>query len=252
MQEQIDRGNVLNARLLQERKGLELRLVCLRGCYVPQSLSSLSLSLSVGLSLSLALSLGLSLSLSLSLGLSRSLARARARSLFPKTVNQTVNRNPEQEKYEAADGGSAPKNWLSETAVGSQVHTCTSNWVFDAQPRATHAQGAGSPLRGTPNALNLIHVVRKLLINPDHTNPMAAEQATLRAGRGARTAGSSRDDVSRDYQWCCLLCYTTEWPKQRFEPLEGVREILAAREKEVKRHFNVSMDGDATRKEARR
>jgi hypothetical protein len=216
------------------------------------SLFSVSLSVRGSLSLSRSLSGSLSLSLSLWVSLARSLARARARSLFPKTVNQTVNQNPEQEKYEAADGGAAPKNWLSETAVGSQVHTCTSNWVFVAQPRATHAQGAGSPLRGTPNALNLIHVVRKLLINPDHTNPMAAEQATLRAGRGARTAGSSRDDVSRDYQWCCLLCYTTEWPKQRFEPLEGVREILAAREKEVKRHFNVSMDGDATRKEARR
>ena len=85
MQEQIDRGNVLNARLLQERKGLELRLVCLRGCYVPQSLSSLSLSLSVGLSLSLALSLGLSLSLSLSGSLSLASSLARARALcFPK------------------------------------------------------------------------------------------------------------------------------------------------------------------------
>ena len=115
-------------------------------------------------------------------------------------------------------------------------------------PLTRKAQGARCAERLMP----LIHVVRKLLINPDHTNPMAAEQATLRAGRGARTAGSSRDDVSRDYQWCCLLCYTTEWPKQRFEPLEGVREILAAREKEVKRHFNVSMDGDAARKEARR
>jgi hypothetical protein len=173
----------------------------------------LSASLSLGLSLSRARSL--SLWVALSLWVSRSLARslARARSVFPKTVNQTVNRNPEQEKYEAADGGSAPKNWLSETAVGSQVHTCTSGWVFDAQPRATHAQGEGSPLRGTPNALNSIHVVRNLLINPDHTTPMAAEQATLRAGRGARTAGSSRDDVSRDYQWRCLFCYTTEWPK---------------------------------------
>ena len=195
-----------------------------------RNLSLLCLSLCPWVSLSLSLSLWVSLSLSLWVSLARSLARARARSLFPKTVNQTVNRNPEQEKYEAADGGSAPKNWLSETAVGSQVHTCTSNWVFAAQPRATHAQGAGSPLRGTPNALNLIHVVRKLLINPDHTNPMAAEQATLRAGRGARTAGSSRDDVSRDYQWCCLLCYTTEWPKQRFETLE--ERFSRAREKE--------------------
>jgi hypothetical protein len=85
-------------------------------------------AMSRNLSLSPCLSFCFWVSLSpLSLSVSPSLARAR--SLFPKTVNQTENRNPEQEKYEAADGGSAPKNWLSETAVGSQVPTCTRVWA---------------------------------------------------------------------------------------------------------------------------
>ena len=105
---------------------------------------------------------------------------------------------------------------------------CTPKYASNPHP-PTHAHAA-------QGAASLLHGYRfhctDCLDQADTEARTAAEQATLRAGRGARTAGSSGDDVSRDYQWCCLLCDTTKWPEHRLKTLDRARARARERENE--------------------